>query len=102
MQRGRAARGVLGALAVSLAVWAGPSGASARGALSSAASSKSVTVPVHIIGGQGSLEGARPVVTVKVGNGAAVPVLLDTGSSGLRIFDTVVPSGSKSGVAVST
>jgi hypothetical protein len=39
---------------------------------------------------------------VKVGNGAIVPVLLDTGSSGLRIFDTAVPSGSKSGVAIST
>jgi hypothetical protein len=103
MQRRRAACGVLIALAVWLAVCAGPSGASARGAVSSSAtSSKPVTVPVHIIGGQGSLQGARPVVAVKVGNGADVPVLLDTGSSGLRIFDTAVPSGSKSGVAIST
>ena len=102
MQRRRAACGVLGALAVWLAVCGGPTGASAPGALSSAASSKSVTVPVHIIGGQGSLQGARPVVAVKVGNGAAFPVLLDTGSSGLRIFDMAVPSGSKSGVSVSS
>ena len=48
------------------------------------------------------MEGARPVVEVKVGNGTSVPVLLDTGSSGLRIFNTAVPSGSKSGVAIST
>jgi hypothetical protein len=39
---------------------------------------------------------------VKVGNSAPVPVILDTGSSGLRIFDTAVRTGPKSGVTVST
>jgi hypothetical protein len=64
--------------------------------------SKPVAVPVHILGGQGTPLGARPTVMVKVGNSAAVPVILDTGSSGLRIFDTAVRTGPKSGVTVST
>lgn len=41
---------------------------------------------------------ARPTVMVSVGHGHAVRVLLDTGSSGLRLFTTAVPSGPTSGV----
>jgi len=62
------------------------------------ASGSTVTVPVRVIGGQGTATGARPTVVVQVGHARPVPVLLDTGSSGLRIFDTAVPSGSESGV----
>jgi hypothetical protein len=53
----------------------------------------SAVVPVSVPDGQGTPEGARPTVEVRVGNGNPVPVLLDTGSSGLHIFDTAVAYG---------
>jgi hypothetical protein len=59
-----------------------------------------VVVPVAVIGGQGTQGGANPIVEVKVGNWGPVPVLLDTGSSGLHIFAGAVNGGS--GVAVTT
>lgn len=59
-----------------------------------------VAVPVTIVGGQGTPEGARPTVEVSVGNSKPVPVLLDTGSSGLHIFDNAVDVGSNSGVTL--
>ena len=90
--------GCVGALAVWLAMSVWPVGASAQGT----AVSKPVAVPVHVVGGQGTIQGARPTVEVRVGTSAAVPVILDTGSSGLRIFDTAVRTGRKSGVSVST
>jgi hypothetical protein len=46
--------------------------------------------------------GAQTFVKVKVGTSAAVPVILDTGSSGLHIFANKVPTGAGSGVTVST
>jgi hypothetical protein len=46
--------------------------------------------------------GAQTFVKVKVGNSAALPVLLDTGSSGLHIFANKVPTGAGSGVSVTS
>jgi Protein of unknown function (DUF3443) len=61
---------------------------------------QSAVVPVSVLDGQGTAEGARPTVEVRVGNGNPVPVLLDTGSSGLHIFDTAVATGPGSGVTL--
>jgi hypothetical protein len=46
--------------------------------------------------------GADPVVSVEIGGSNPVPVYLDTGSSGLHIFADAVPTGSGSGVTVSS
>jgi hypothetical protein len=46
--------------------------------------------------------GARPLIRVRVGNGPAVPVLLDTGSTGLHIYDAGLKLGPGSGIAVSS
>jgi hypothetical protein len=59
-------------------------------------------VPVTVQGGQGTPGGADPVVSVEIGGSNPVPVYLDTGSSGLHIFANAVPTGSGSGVAVSS
>jgi len=60
-------------------------------------------VPVTILDGQGTPGGARPTVEVRVGSArAAVPVLLDTGSSGLHIFKTAVATGPGSGVTLTS
>ncbi len=66
------------------------------------ASTRPGVVPVTVLDGQGTPEGARPVVDVRVGNSRPVPVLLDTGSSGLHIFNTAVKTGSGSGVTLSS
>ena len=60
------------------------------------------TVPVTVLDGQGSSQGARPTVDVRVGNSNPVPVLLDTGSSGLHIFNTAVNTGTGSGVTLTS
>jgi Protein of unknown function (DUF3443) len=60
------------------------------------------TVPVTVLDGQGTSQGARPTVEVRVGGSQPVPVLLDTGSSGLHIFDTAVSTGTGSGVTLTT
>jgi hypothetical protein len=57
-----------------------------------------VVVPVTIQGGQGTQMGARPMVEVRVGTSAPVPLLLDTGSTGLQIFAAVVKTSPGSGV----
>ncbi len=67
--------------------------------VASASTAMSV-VPVTVLDGQGTPEGARPTVEVSVGNSAPVPVLLDTGSSGLHIFDNAVGAGAGSGVTL--
>ncbi len=59
-----------------------------------------VKVPVKIQGGQGTVNGARPMVEVRVGNSKPVPVLLDTGSTGLQIYAPVVNTGPGGGVTV--
>jgi hypothetical protein len=99
----------VGALA-SMMLAAAPSGASASASSSSAASASSaassssssrpVVVPVRVLDGQGTALGARPTVEVRVGKAKPVPVLLDTGSSGLRLFDTAFSTGPGSGVQV--
>ena len=52
--------------------------------------SRAVAVPIAIVGGQGSATGARPTVDVRIGNSKPVPVLLDTGSTGLQIYASAV------------
>ena len=59
-------------------------------------------VPLTVQGGQGTPRGADPVVNVRVGGSNPVPVYLDTGSSGLRIFANKVPTGQGSGVTVTS
>ena len=66
------------------------------------ASPRPGVVPVTVLDGQGTPEGARPVVDVRVGSSQSVPVLLDTGSSGLHIFDTAVKTGPGSGVTLTS
>jgi Protein of unknown function (DUF3443) len=66
------------------------------------ASSQPVGVTVTIRGGQGTSGGAQPIVDVRVGGSGPIPVFLDTGSSGLHIFENVVPTGSGSGVTVTS
>jgi Protein of unknown function (DUF3443) len=61
-----------------------------------------VAVPVTIQGGQGTTTGARPMVEVRVGNSKPVPVLLDTGSTGLQIYAPVVKTGPGGGVTVTS
>jgi hypothetical protein len=85
-----AAVGVLGAMTV---------GPGASGAIGAPASTG--TIPIAVRGGQGSPNGASPMVEVSVGSGAPVPVVLDTGSSGLQLFAPAVPSGDP-GVQVTT
>ena len=62
----------------------------------------SVAIPVKVRGGQGTLTGARPMVRVQVGHSKPVPVLLDTGSTGLRIYAPAVDTAPGSGVAVTS
>jgi hypothetical protein len=61
-----------------------------------------VMVPVTIQGGQGTATGARPMVEVRIGNSKPVPVLLDTGSTGLQIYAPVVNTAPGAGVTVTS
>jgi hypothetical protein len=54
-------------------------------------------VPLNV---RWSVFGARPMIYVRVGRGPKVPVLLDTGSTGLHIYTRGVRLGAHSGVAV--
>src|SRR5947209_11632615 len=54
-----------------------------------------VSVPLKFLG-------AIPMIEVRVGNGPKVPVVLDTGSTGLQIFEPGVRTGTGSGVALSS
>jgi hypothetical protein len=60
------------------------------------------SVPITIVGGQGSATGARPTVDVRVGDSKPVPVLLDTGSTGLQIYAPAVNTNPGRGVTVSS
>jgi len=71
-------------------------------AMSAVARSSPSRVPITILGGQGTLSGARPTVEVRVGNSSPVPVLLDTGSSGLHLFGSAIPTGPGSGVTLTS
>ena len=88
----------VGLVTVGLLTLGGVGGTSAA----SATAPLPATVPVTVLGGQGTTQGARPTVEVRVGNSNPVPVLLDTGSSGLHIFDTAVNTGTGSGVTLSS
>jgi hypothetical protein len=46
--------------------------------------------------------GAVPMIEVRVGNGPRVPVVLDTGSTGLQIYEPGVRLGAGSGVSVTS
>ena len=55
------------------------------------------TLPLKVLW---NVFGARPTITVRVGNGPRVPVLLDTGSTGLHIYSDGVRLGPRSGVTL--
>jgi hypothetical protein len=59
-----------------------------------AGSPSQVTVPVTVLGGQGEPGGASPTVQITVGGWGPIPVVLDTGSSGLHVFAGTVNPGS--------
>jgi PE-PGRS C-terminal aspartyl peptidase-like domain/Protein of unknown function (DUF3443) len=61
-----------------------------------------VVVPLGVVGGQGSPGGASPIVEVRVGTSQPVPVILDTGSSGLHIFASAIDTTTGSGVSVTS
>ena len=56
-----------------------------------------IVVPIRV---RWASFGARPLVEVRVGNGPKVPVLLDTGSTGLHMYAPGARVGSGSGVRV--
>ena len=89
---------ILIVVVVALAGCAGSSNASS--ATTTSASPTRAVVPITIQGGQGTPGGAHPMVEVRVGTSAPVPLLLDTGSTGLQIFAAVVKTGPGSGVQV--
>lgn len=59
-----------------------------------AGSPSQVSVPVTVLGGQGEPGGSSPTVQITVGGWGPIPVVLDTGSSGLHIFAGAVNPGS--------
>jgi hypothetical protein len=96
-------KGRVGATVVAAAIgWMTLTPMAAGAAGSTAPVSRPVVVPVSVLGGQGTALGARPMVMVRVGRSKPVPVLLDTGSSGLRIFDSAVATGPGSRVKLTT
>ena len=66
------------------------------------AATESVVVPLSVAGEQGSPGGVSPMVEVHVGASKPVPVILDTGSSGLHIFANAVDSSPGAGVSVTS
>jgi hypothetical protein len=70
------------------------------GSVASAAAPGTITVPIQVVGGPATATTAKPMVRIRVGSGPMVPVLLDTGSSGLQLFAPQVPTGPTSGVSV--
>ncbi len=69
---------------------------------SAAAAPGTITVPIQVVGGAATATTAKPMVEVRVGSGPAVPVLLDTGSSGLQLFAAKAPTGPGDGVTVTS
>jgi hypothetical protein len=63
---------------------------------------KSVVVPLSVAGAVGTKGGASPIVEVSVGTAKPVPVILDTGSAGLHIFDDAVDGTAGGGVNVTS
>ena len=91
--------GLTGVGVLTLAAGCAASGSSAAHEI---VASQPVVVHVRVLDGQGTPQGARPIVDVRVGNSTPVPVLLDTGSSGLRIFDSAIRTGTGSGVTLTS
>lgn len=87
---------VLGAVLVAVTP-AGCGGAARQPAARAHPGPPPVAVPLAV---HWFIGGAHPLVTVRVGNGPAVPVLLDTGSTGLHIYLPGVRLGPHSGIAV--
>lgn len=58
-------------------------------------SQRHVNVPIELRGWPGGPSGVLPVVRVRIGGGAPVPVLLDTGSTGLNILASRFPKSSR-------
>jgi hypothetical protein len=96
LKRASVALAVLGTLTLS------SGGVSAASPSHVAGHARSAVVPVTVLDGQGTPQGARPTVEVRVGNSNPVPVLLDTGSSGLHIFGNGIETGPTSGVTLSS
>lgn len=71
-------------------------------AVADAHSAGPVSIPITIVGGQGTSTGAHPIVKVRVGNSKPVPVLLDTGSTGLQIYAPAVDTGPGGGVTLTS
>jgi hypothetical protein len=59
-------------------------------------------VALRVVFQQANTIGDRPIIMVRVGNGPRVPVILDTGSTGLHIFTQGVHTGRGSGVTVTS
>ncbi len=53
-----------------------------------------VDVPIELRGWPGGPAGVMPIVRVRIGDGPPIPVVLDTGSTGLMVLAGKVPSGS--------
>ena len=51
-------------------------------------------MPVSVLGGQGEPSGSSPTVQITVGGWGPIPVVVDTGSSGLHVFAGAVNVGS--------
>ena len=66
------------------------------------AATKSVVIPLSVAGAPGSQGGVSPMVKVSVGRAKPVPVILDTGSSGLHIFHDAVDATPGAGVSVTS
>lgn len=64
---------------------------------SSSQGPRPVVIPLQI---RWLVAGARPMIYVRVGAGPRVPVLLDTGSTGLHIYTRGARLGPRSGVAI--
>ncbi|MGH2896085.1 MAG: hypothetical protein ACRDPM_22845 [Solirubrobacteraceae bacterium] len=80
----------LPAVVVAIALFAGILVARSNGAHHQA----HVDVPIELRGWPGGPSGVTPVVRVSIGGGAPIPVLLDTGSTGLNILAGKLPPGS--------
>jgi hypothetical protein len=52
-----------------------------------------VKIPIELRGWPGGPQGVLPVVRVRIGDGPPLPVLLDTGSTGLAILAKDLPAG---------
>ena len=83
--------GLLGIVAAACGTSSGSSSTTTSASTTSAPSSATVSVPISVSTDSSGV--MRGIVRVEVGGGPSVPVLLDTGSAGLRILPKDVGSG---------